>query len=186
MSIEEIRLLEREMAPPFPDSPLDCFGWAPYDLDVFDRLLSAAIGAARGSAFLDAGCGLGTKCLRAAERGLTAYGIDRVPAYVKRAAQLGVSCEVADVREWKRYGEFSIVYVSHPLRPGAEESFETWLHGQMAPGSVLMTPRIGSVPGDWKVVLEEEYQRPYSEAPRRRGVYVKPPERKSHAGQAAP
>jgi trans-aconitate methyltransferase len=174
VTIEAVRELEEGKAPPFPDDAVDCFGWAPYDLDEFARLLGIAIGAARGRTFLDAGCGIGTKCLLAAERGLAAHGIDRVPAYAERAVQLGVSAEVADVRGWSRYGEFAIVYVSHPLRPGAEEPFERWLHGQMAPGSVLMTLRGAVMPEGWDVILREQYWRRDHEPLRERGVYVKP------------
>lgn len=174
MTIEAVRELERGEVPPFPDTALDCFGWAPYDLEEFARLLDAAVGASRGPAFLDAGCGIGTKCLLAAERGLKAHGIDRVPAYVERAVQLGVSAEVADVRGWPRYGEFDIVYASHPLRPSAEAPFEEWLHEQMAPGAVLLTLRGCVTPRGWRCVLHETYQRPYNEPPRYREIYVKP------------
>ena len=114
------------------------------------------------------------KCLFAAGRGLDAYGIDRVPVYAARAVQLGARAEVADVRGWDRYGEFSIVYVSHPLQVSAEASFERWLHGQMAPGAVLVTLRGCIVPDGWQVLVHEPYQRPHSETPRFRGVYVKP------------
>lgn len=172
--VEAVRDRERGPVPPFSDTALDCFGWAPYDLDEFARLLDVAVEAAPGGPFLDAGCGIGTKCLLAAARGLDAYGIDRVPAYVDRAVQLGVHAEQADVRGWGRYGEFSIVYVSHPLRPGAEEPFEKWLHDQMSPGAVLVTLRGCIFPDGWRAVIHESYQRPYNEPPRFRGVYVKP------------
>jgi len=174
VTIETVRALEQGEAPPFPADAMDCLGWAPYDLDEFARLLDIAISAAPGRAFLDAGCGIGTKCLLAAERGLQACGIDRVPAYVERARELGVSAEEADVRGWPRYGEFSIVYVSHPMRPPAEAPFELWLHEQMAPGAVLMTLRGCGAPPGWKTVLHEEYHRHRGSSLRHRGVYVKP------------
>jgi SAM-dependent methyltransferase len=174
MTLDAIRALEQEPAPPFPDDGLDCFGWAPYDLDVFARLLDAAIAVAPGVSFLDAGCGLGTKCLLATERGLDAYGIDRVEAYVAQATRLGARAEVADVRDWARYGDFDVVYACHPLREPAETGFERWLHEQMNPGAVWMTLRGCVVPEGWREVVREDYQRHHHDPPRWRGVYVKP------------
>lgn len=173
MNIEAVRKLEQEEAPPFLDSALDCFGWAPYDLDEFDRLLGIAARAATGNRFIDVGCGIGTKCLLAREHGLDVYGIDRIQGYVDRARELGVNAEVADVRGWPRYRDFDIVYVSHPMRPDPESVFEVWLHDQMSPGSVLVTLRGSVIPGNWTELLHESYQRPYNEPPRWRGVYVK-------------
>lgn len=173
-TVEAVRELERAPAPLSSVGTPDCFGWGAYDLDVFARLLDVAIGAAPARTFLDAGCGIGTKCLLAASRGLDAYGIDRVPAYAARAVQLGVNAEVADVRGWDRYGEFGIVYVSHPLKAHAEAPFEAWLHGQMAPGAVLVTLRGCVAPAGWQPLVHESYRRTHSEPPRFRGVYVKP------------
>jgi len=146
---------------------LEFYGWEPYDLGEFTRLLDAAIPHAARRSFLDAGCGIGTKCLAAASRGLTAEGVELVPAYAARTRRLGVTVHKADVRGWPHYADYGIVYVNCPLKgEAAEARFERWLHGQMAPGAVLISVNDCAAPRGWGAVLDERAQF--------RGVYVKP------------
>lgn len=177
MKLDEIRRIESEPVPPVrsDDGGFSFYGWAPYDLGTFGQLVGIAAEVASGCRFVDAGCGIGTKCLAASAFGLPAHGIDRVPQYVEAARRYGVSAEVADVRDWGRYGEFDIVYVSHPLRDVlVEAAFEEWLFGQMKPGAVFVSPRVAArAPVDWSVAHEEEYRRDYDSNPRRQCVYVK-------------
>lgn len=133
--------------------PPEFFGWEPYDPAAFGALLAAALPhvPAGNRTFLDAGCGIGTKCLIAEAAGLAAHGIDREPAFLAEARRLGVSCEPHDVRDFPRYGEYGLVYVNHPLTsPAAEAVFESWLHDQVAPGAILLTVNAGAFPAGWR------------------------------------
>ena len=131
--------------------PSEFFGWEPYDLPAFMELLAAAMAAApAGALFFDAGCGIGTKCLIAAQAGCVASGIDRVPEFVTEARRLGVDAQVADVRDWD-YSPYGIVYVNHPLAcgPGCDDEavLEHRVHESMAPGAALISVNYDLAPG---------------------------------------
>lgn len=176
MTIEAIRALELEPVPaPAGGFGFDRYGWAPYDLDDFVRMLNVAISVTNRMSFVDVGCGIGTKCMAARTAGLSSYGIDCVPEYVEAARSRDVRCEVADAYTWSHYDEFGIVYVSHPFRVKAlEVKLEQRILRQMAPGAVFMTPRrAAEIPDGWTTVLEEKYARDVEPYIRSRGVYVK-------------
>lgn len=145
------------------------FGWCPYDIRVFLRLLAAAVYASRNGRFLDLGCGIGTKCVLAESVGLRAEGIERVPAYIAQAREWDVTVHEADLLEWTSYSGYGIVYVNHPLRgEEAEEEFERKLEGLLDPGTVLIKVNdCGPPPGDWETVIDERDLW--------RGVWVKGP-----------
>jgi trans-aconitate methyltransferase len=143
------------------------FGWEPYPPAEFSRLLDAAVAVAPARTFLDAGCGPGTKCLMAAARGLVAAGVELVPEYADAARACGVDVTVCDVAEYDGYQAWGIVYVNCPYRREPDEiCFETWLHGQLSPGAVLLAVNSRIVPGGWRAVVHEPGEW--------RGVYVKP------------
>lgn len=133
--------------------PPGCFGWEPYDPRLFAGLLAACLPhvPAGNRAFLDAGCGIGTKCLLAQRAGLAAHGIDLVPEFLAEAARLGVSAELADARAYGGYGSFGLVYVNHPLAcgPGCDDeaALEQRIHEAMAPGAVLLSVNCDLAPG---------------------------------------
>lgn len=128
------------------------FDWQPFPADRFTALLEGCLPAvpAGSQSFLDVGCGIGTKQLIAAGYGLSTYGIDRVPEYLAEAAQLGVSAELADARDYTGYGGYGVVYVNHPLRcdPGCDDEavLEARIHELMAPGAVLIAVNYAYAP----------------------------------------
>jgi SAM-dependent methyltransferase len=129
------------------------FDWQPADPVVFTRLLELCLPHVPpgNRTFLDAGCGIGTKCLIAAQHGLAAYGFDRVPEYVAEARRLGVSADPGLAEMYQGYGQHGLVYVNHPLAcgPGCDDeaTLEHYIHEQMAPGSVLMFMNYDLAPG---------------------------------------
>jgi SAM-dependent methyltransferase len=129
------------------------FDWQPADPAIFMQLLELCLPHVPPGnlTFLDAGCGIGTKCLLAAQSGLAAYGIDRVPEYLEEAARLGVDCELALAEDYQHYADFGLVYCNHPMvcGPGCEDEavLEHYIHVQMAPGSVLMFANYDLAPG---------------------------------------
>lgn len=140
MDLDEIAALEQAWLRKVAVPP-EFFGWEPYDLTGFTDLLRQALPHVPpgNRTFLDAGCGIGTKCLVAEGCGLRAHGIDREPAFLAEARRLGVECEPADVRDFPRYGEYGLVYVNHPLTdPAAEVALERYVHEQAARRSVLL------------------------------------------------
>jgi SAM-dependent methyltransferase len=143
-------------------------GWVPYSVDSFRSLLRVALRYAPGRRFLDAGCGIGTKCLLAAEAGCAAEGVERVPEYAAQARAYGVTvheCDLADFTGWPDYG---IVYVNHPLFDDTREAaFEQLVQQRMAPGAVLIKvhTRWPPPPRAWTAALHERSMR--------RGIWVK-------------
>ena len=161
--------LEREWLTRHPGlrSQPGFYGWEPYPLEEFGRLLDAAIPHAPSGRLVDAGCGIGTKCLYAAAAGLAAEGVEHAAEYAAEARRLGVTVHEADVRGWPHFGAYGVVYVNCPLKGDREEAaFEAWLHGQMAPGAVLISVNDCGAPPGWRPVLDERAQF--------RGVYIKP------------
>jgi SAM-dependent methyltransferase len=151
MTLAEIAALETAWQGRIPPDDPACFGWEPYSPDAFAALLEDCLPRVPSGnrTFLDAGCGIGTKCVLAAQAGLEAYGFDLVPEFLAEARQLGVACEQADARMFTRYGDFGLVYVNHPLVPGpGETALERRVHAAMAAGSVLMAVNYDIAP-DW-------------------------------------
>lgn len=142
--------------------------WVPYPVRDFYRLLTVSLRYATGRRFLDAGCGIGTKCLLAASLGLIAEGVERVPAYAAQARAWGVTVHEADLRDWDGYGGYDIVFVNHPLFDDeAEAAYEARVARQLAPGTVLIKGNTTWPPpsGTWRTALHERSCR--------RGIWVK-------------
>ena len=156
MTLAEVAALEQEWAgrvtgcedPAF-------FGWEPAPLPLFTALLAACLPhvPAGNATFLDAGCGIGTKALLAAQAGLEAYGLDRVPAYVAEAIRVGVIAWEGYAEDYDAYARYGLVYVNHPLRgPAAQAELERQIHAAMAPGAVLLAVNYGLAPAGWAEV----------------------------------
>ena len=140
---------------PVDGVPPGCLPWLPYPADDFDVLLGEAVLLTLGTRFLDVGCGIGTKCVLAASRGLLAAGVEVVPAYQHEAARLGIPLFAADARMWDGYGEWDIVYVNCPLAADeAEAVLELRVQDRMRPGGVLISVNSAAPPGaGWDVAL---------------------------------
>lgn len=145
------------------------FGWEPYDAVQFTRLLQLALPhvPADNQTFLDAGCGLGTKCLLAAKAGLAPSGVEHDPQLAGFAVSLGVTVWQGDARDFTGYAGYGLVYVNCLFSDETEEAeFERWLQGQLAPGTVLIQVNDAIPPAGWVTVLDER--------PQFRGIWVKP------------
>lgn len=133
--------------------PETYFDWQPFPVEQFITLLEACFlhVPVGNRTFLDAGCGIGTKLLIAADHNLDAHGIDRVPEYLTEAAQLGTDVEQSLIEDYAAYGTFGLVYVNHPLATSAtdmdEVLLERLIHDQMASGSVLLAVNYDLAPG---------------------------------------
>jgi SAM-dependent methyltransferase len=153
--MDEILDLEREWAAR-GDPGNDCWGYLPYDPRDFVRLLEAAIPVAPQPTFLEAGCGIGTKCLIAAAHGLEAHGIEIVPELAARAREFGVTVHEQDIRDFGGYGDYGIVWVNRPLRDmEAEDAFERQVREAMAPAAVLIVANTWAHPLSWIPVRDE-------------------------------
>ena len=153
MTIDEIAVLERQWIGRVQVPSRDIyFDWQPIAVDIFTKLLELCLPFVPPSnrTFIDAGGGIGTKGLLAQQYGLAAHCIDRVPEYVAEAARLGVSAELVQIEEYGRFGDYGLVYVSHPLVPGPGEAvLERGIHDQVTSGSVLMAVSYNLVPAGW-------------------------------------
>jgi len=145
----------------------ECYGWEPYSLAEFARLLDLAVPRVPVASCLGVGCGIGTKCLLAASRGLAVEGVERLPVLAAVARGLGVTVHEADARTWDGYGNYGIVYVNCPLKDeDAEAVLEARIRSLMAPGAVLISVNDCGAPPGWDAVADERDAF--------RGVYVKP------------
>lgn len=143
--LEEINALEQSWIGRIPADP-GYFAWEPFPVKQFADLLAAV---PRGR-FIDAGCGIGTKCFLAAQAGFDAEGIERVPAFVAEAHRLGVRAVQADVRDWD-FSPYDVVYVNHPLACGEgcddEAVLEHHIHETMRSGAALIAVNYDLAPG---------------------------------------
>lgn len=101
--------------------------------------------------FLDAGAGIGSKCLTAERMGCVAHGIEHNEHYVAEARKLGAKVLEGDVR-LAQYGAYDIVFVNCPFRdPALQAQFEADVAGRMKPGSVLILGnRVSAAPQGWE------------------------------------
>jgi SAM-dependent methyltransferase len=78
--------------------------------------MAKLLGLSPGSAVLDLCCGPGRHCLEWARRGYVVTGVDRTPAYVRKATSLmtaqALTAEfvAADIRDFRRPGAFAGIY----------------------------------------------------------------------------
>ena len=153
MTLDEIHELETSWIGRVPSDDPECFGWEPFNIHVFADLIDSCLEyvPAGNRTALDAGCGIGTKCLYMFQAGLEAYGFDRMREFLDEAERLGVPCELADARTFARYGDYGLVYVNHPLACGQgcndEARLERAIHRQMRTGAVLLDVNYDLAPG---------------------------------------
>jgi SAM-dependent methyltransferase len=156
-SLDGLARLEDEWLGRNVTVPEGFFGWEPYPLDRVAELLDAVTPRVPNRRFLDAGCGVGTKCALAAARGFKPHGIEWIPQYAAQARQLGVRVYEQDMREFTRWRRFGLVYLNHPCTSlDAERELEAGIAAAMAPGAVLIKvwDSLGAPPGAWETLLE--------------------------------
>lgn len=138
--------------------------WMPFPLFDFIALVAEALPEAQGDAFLEVGCGIGTRMLVANRvYGLDCHGIDRVPEYVAQAREMlpagepGVTAEVADALGWDGYGKYDLLWFNRPFNDAAlQYQLEAQVWKDMKPGAVVITANLlGRPPGNWWLVLDD-------------------------------
>ena len=155
MTLEEIAALEQQWIGQVQiDQPDVYFDWQPASVELFTGLLEQCLShvPSGNQTFLDVGCGIGTKCILAAQYGLVVNGFDRVPEYLTEAAQLGISAIEILAEDFADYGDFGIVYMNHPLITiGPSDNRQALLaaqvHEAMASRSVLLSINYDLAPG---------------------------------------
>ena len=141
-----------------PADHADSVPWMPFDMARFVMFLTEAVAASPGPAFLDVGCGPGSKVrLATALFDLEAYGIEIDPKMVTRALECGVQAVHADALAWPAYNEADIVYLNRPMQGGSQASLEMQIMDRMAPGAVLISVNALLRPSDfgWETIAAE-------------------------------
>ncbi len=89
--------------------------------------------------FLDIGCGFGNVLLFAEQFGFNVYGLEKDEASLKIAREFFEEYQLIkeDLRTYKGYKEFDIVYYFCPLTEG-EREFERYLEDEITPGTILI------------------------------------------------
>jgi SAM-dependent methyltransferase len=133
----------------------DCWGFAAYPVDLFRRILNAAvIGSGKAHpVFVDAGAGIGTKVLLAKRAGCDAWGIEHNEHYVTEAKKLGADVKLANVWGYDYLGA-DIVWVNCPFREPADEiRFEAYVAEHLRPGAILcLANSPGGPPAGWELL----------------------------------
>lgn len=91
-------------------------------------------------AFLDVGCGIGTKLLAAQFHGFRVSGIEVVPAYADVARRLVPEANIAvtDAFDFTNYADFDVVYAYHPCQDKTlEKRLEEHIVSHMKPGAFI-------------------------------------------------
>lgn len=138
----------------------DAVPFMPYPLPRFTGFLMEAVQALRGAAcytsdghpatpaFLDVGCGPGTKMLLARQMfGLSVAGIDIAPEFIAEARYWELDAEVADAFDYKSYDQFDIVLVNRPS--GRQDELEHVIADRMRPGGILIALNWRNDPARW-------------------------------------
>jgi hypothetical protein len=163
-TLHEVTRLDRQwMASPAGRDDPRSTPWMPFPLFDFIALVAEALPEAPDDQFLEVGCGCGTRMLIARELfGLDVHGIDRVPAYVEQARELGLKAGVADALGWDQYGKFGLLWFNRPFRdPAMQRQLEAQVWAGMAPGAVVIAANLESPPprGWWPVLDDGEVRR---------------------------
>lgn len=165
--ITDVMRLDREwMSRPDGRDNAQCTPWMPFPLFDFIALVAEALPETTGSAFLEVGCGIGTRMLVAHELyGLDCHGIDRVPEYVAQVSKRlpgapggpAVTAEVADALSWEGYGDYDLVWFNRPFNDAAlQRQLEARVWEAMRPGAVVIAANLLSPPpGGWWPVLDD-------------------------------
>ena len=134
--------------------------WMPFQWADFTALLAECAAEAAGPAFIDVGCGVGTKMLIAAELlGLDAHGVERDPgmAAYARERQRGTTW-LADALELPQefWGAFDIVWMYRPFRDsGRQARLEQRVYAGMRPGAILAGGALEAFPRGWLTVVDD-------------------------------
>jgi SAM-dependent methyltransferase len=140
--------LEREWSGKIPDTDKSRCPWMPFPMHAFISLLDEAFAVARGNRFLDIGCGVGTKMMRARDQyGLDVTGIEAIPEYAAEAGRHGLDVRIGDAADYGGYGDHDLIWFYRPLRDqDLQAALEKTVWDQMAPGAVVMIAGLEAPP----------------------------------------
>lgn len=141
------------------------YGYIPLPNKEFLPSLTAAYEYLGPSArFIDVGCGVGTKVIRASRLGWDAYGIEINPRFVRLAQRFGAAAIEADARTWNGYADFDCVFMFHLLTDvDQERELEYKVMEAMKPGALLIlygiiNPRIDE---GWEEIGFHVWRKPW-------------------------
>lgn len=162
MSLAEVQELEAKwMYKVAHDGDDPRWDWQPMPVADFTNMMSIVRRyELTGNLFLDAGCGIGTKCWMAQhEFAFTAHGIDCCAEYVEQALDLGVLADVCDIMDFENYGAYDVVFFYKPFRDDDRETaWELMLHEAMKPGAVLVAGKPSVKPYSWKCLYKQPWK----------------------------
>lgn len=150
--------------------------WSPSDIRVWDGMLRVAYDYMRANDWVDspisiweAGSGIGTKLYWAKHHyGMTEYGFELFPDYIKQAKVLGVACEQRDLSDMDNQPSWEvpdIVFTARPFKNDLfENAWERYVQNTMRPGAVLISTFTARKPYGWRCLYRATF----------RGVWVKP------------
>lgn len=145
--------------------------WMPFQPADFLAILFDCVAEMPGPAFLDVGCGPGTK-LRLAEQvyGLDPWGIEIDPVMAAEAGKHGqVVCGDALKAAPGAYGTWDLIWLYRPFRDrDLEQQLEARIMDEMKPGAVLAGGAWETCPAElrWVPVVDDWELR--------RGAWMKP------------
>jgi SAM-dependent methyltransferase len=145
--------------------------WMPFQPAEFLSIVFECAPEMRGRAFLDVGCGPGTKMLLARHFfGFEADGIEISREMAEAAAEHGVVF-IADAGDTAPgfYAPYDLIWLYRPFRdPVLERRLEAWIMDEMKPGAILAG-------GGWEICPADHRWIPVvDDWELRRGAWMKP------------
>jgi hypothetical protein len=146
--------------------------WMPFQPADFLAILFDCVAEMRGRAFIDVGCGPGTKMLLASQLyGLEPEGIEISDAMSVEARKYGtVYHGNAGDTPPGFYSNYDLIWLYRPFRdPVLERRLEAWIMEEMKPGAILAGGAWEICPANhrWITVVDDWELR--------RGAWMKPP-----------
>jgi SAM-dependent methyltransferase len=160
--------LEREWTGKIQDTDKSRCPWMPFPMHAYISMLDEAFLAAPGNRFLDIGCGVGTKMIRARDQyGMDVTGIEIVPEYAAEAGRHGLDVRIGDAADYGGYGDHDLIWFYRPFRdPDLQAALEKLVWDGMAAGAVVMTAGLEAPPPGFIPWLDD--------LELKRGIWIKP------------
>jgi len=165
-AMQELMAMEATWTDTEPEG--DVWRYRPYPLSKFGKLLELARREwdkyhSVMAAFLEVGCGPGTKCVFAQEfLWVESTGFDTSQKYIQAAEALAtarsVDCEffVDDAEKFDEYGEYSIIFNNRVFRDlDRQARLDQRIYASMAEGAFLINGNQVTQPPGWRLLAQD-------------------------------
>ncbi len=159
---QTIDALERAWFPAvLPEHP-EFYEYQSTPVDTFVVALQMVRERARGNAYLEVGCGIGTKLVIAQHFGFEVHAIEARAQYVATAQFLcpEATIKIADARHYDNYGAFDVIFCYRPLiSDEGQAALDEFICGKAKSDAVLLYPYRNLTQYGWAQNAEHVWER---------------------------